>query len=51
MLSTLAVANYRSLRQLVVPLADLIVLHKQLGETQIEGQGLLEIPSWKWPSR
>jgi hypothetical protein len=51
MLSTLALANCRSLRQLVVPFTDLIVLHKQLGETQIEGQGLLEIPSWKWPSR
>jgi predicted ATPase len=28
-----------------------IVLRKQLGETQMEGQDVLQRPSWKWPSR
>jgi predicted ATPase len=28
-----------------------ITLTKELGETAIEGQGLLDAPSWKWPER
>jgi predicted ATPase len=28
-----------------------IRLSKQLGETHIEDQGLLDIPSWQWPER
>jgi predicted ATPase len=28
-----------------------IVLNKELGETVIEGQGLLDAPPWKWPER
>jgi len=28
-----------------------ITLVKELGETTIEGQGLLDQPSWKWPER
>jgi predicted ATPase len=28
-----------------------IVLTKELGETAIEGQGLLDAPPWKWPER
>jgi predicted ATPase len=28
-----------------------IVLTKDLGETAIEGQGLLDAPPWKWPER
>lgn len=28
-----------------------IVLSKELGETAIEGQGLLDAPPWKWPER
>lgn len=74
-LQTLAVANYRSIRSLVMPLgplnlitgangsgesnlyralrllADAITLTKELGETAIEGQGLLDAPPWKWPER
>jgi predicted ATPase len=28
-----------------------IMLTKELGETSIEGQGLLDAPAWKWPER
>jgi predicted ATPase len=28
-----------------------IILTKELGETAIEGQGLLDAPPWKWPER
>ena len=28
-----------------------IVLQKELGETQIAEQGVLDRPAWKWPSR
>jgi hypothetical protein len=28
-----------------------ITLTKTLGETAIEGQGLLDAPPWKWPER
>lgn len=28
-----------------------ITLTKELGETAIEGQGILDAPSWKWPER
>lgn len=28
-----------------------ITLTKELGQTTIEGQGLLDAPSWKWPER
>jgi hypothetical protein len=35
-LKTLAVANN---------------LSKELGETAIEGQGMLDAPSWRWPDR
>lgn len=28
-----------------------VVLHKELGETQIAGQGVLDRPAWKWPER
>ena len=28
-----------------------VTLIKELGETAIEGQGLLDAPSWKWPER
>jgi predicted ATPase len=28
-----------------------ITLTKELGETAIEGQGLLDAPPWKWPER
>lgn len=28
-----------------------IVLTKELGETAIEGQGMLDAPPWKWPER
>lgn len=28
-----------------------IVLDKELGETAIQGQGLLDAPPWKWPER
>jgi len=28
-----------------------IVLTKELGQTQIDGQGLLDAPPWKWPER
>ncbi|MFL6551683.1 MAG: AAA family ATPase [Povalibacter sp.] len=28
-----------------------IVLKKELGETHVHGQGLLQRPTWKWPSR
>lgn len=47
MMSTLAIANYRSLRNIVAPLGAL----KDLGETQIVGQGALDAPAWHWPAR
>ena len=28
-----------------------VVLSKELGETTIEGQGMLDAPPWKWPER
>jgi hypothetical protein len=28
-----------------------ITLTKELGQTEIEGQGLLDAPPWKWPER
>lgn len=28
-----------------------ITLTKELGETAIEGQGMLDAPPWKWPER
>lgn len=28
-----------------------VVLHKELGETKIAGQGVLDRPAWKWPER
>jgi hypothetical protein len=45
MISTLAVANYQSLRSNSQRLA------KELGETQIVGQGALDAPAWQWPAR
>lgn len=39
MLHTLAVANYRSINNLALP----------LGQTCIRGQGLLDEPPWHWP--
>jgi len=30
---------------------DAVTLTKELGETAIEGQGLLDAPPWKWPER
>jgi predicted ATPase len=30
---------------------DTITLTKEFGQTTIEGQGLLDAPSWKWPER
>ncbi len=83
---SLAVANYRSIHSLVMPLTaracaahrkgvgtnasvggiarvamiaalkearhcNAITLTKELGETAIEGQGMLDAPPWKWPER
>lgn len=36
--------------ELAVPLATL-VLRKELGETVLDGQGLLDRPPWHWPKR
>ena len=36
--------------ELGVPLATL-VLRKEVGETVLDGQGLLDRPSWHWPTR
>ena len=39
----------------VDPKADLVKVHgkltKDLGETQLVGQGLLDAPPWQWPAR
>ena len=32
------------------PECNAIVLEKQLGQTVIQGQGMLDEPAWKWPS-
>ena len=36
--------------ELAVPLTTL-VLRKEFGETVLDGQGLLDRPSWHWPKR
>lgn len=82
MLNTLAVSNYRSLRNLTISLGQLTVLtgpngsgksnvywalrlladkqvpeclsiqlDKELGETKVIGQDVLDLPAWKWLSR
>ncbi|MEM7019019.1 MAG: AAA family ATPase [Pseudomonadota bacterium] len=33
------------------PLLNHIELDKDLGETFVQGQDLLDMPAWKWPSR
>ena len=33
------------------PECQSIVLEKELGETRISGQGLLDQPAWEWPAR
>ena len=33
------------------PHCTAINLRKELGETAIEGQGMLDAPSWRWPDR
>jgi predicted ATPase len=51
MLHTLAVGNYRSINNVVMPLGrlNLIVLDKSLGQTAIQGQGMLDEPARHWP--
>jgi len=44
-ITTLAVENYRSLRDLCIPVGPLTVV------TGIPGQGLLDSPLWFWPKR
>jgi predicted ATPase len=33
------------------PRCSTVNLVKELGETAVEGQGLLDVPSWRWPER
>jgi hypothetical protein len=52
MLTTLATANYRSLRKLEEQRGcHRILLGKELGETHRVGVDELERPAWHWPSR
>ncbi|MEC3977344.1 AAA family ATPase [Amycolatopsis sp. H20-H5] len=37
--------------EVIAPELDTVALVKDFGETRIEGQGLLDRPSWTWPKR
>ena len=50
MLTLLAISNYRSLRNLVVPLKALNVITGANG-SGISGLKEMDIPLWNWPGR
>jgi predicted ATP-dependent endonuclease of OLD family len=61
MLKSLAMANYRSIRDLVLPLGSLNLVTGpngsgksnlyRAGQTKVVNQGDLETPPWHWASR